>query len=680
MPVEALSVQVGANIDDLLKQMKLAGKSLQDFKDQAARFKSALSTATDPASVIRLNKAIDAANAKIRAIQGAGVSTGKGLEGLSNSSNRAGESLTNLGRIAQDAPFGFIGIQNNINPLLESFQRLKVETGSTGGALKALAGSLTGAAGIGLAVSVVTGLLTVLSQQGFFKTEKAADKAAESLKTFKDSLKDTEASALSTGIKLQSFIDIAKNGDLPQKQRNEALEEANKILGQYGEKLTLANIATAAITEQTKKFTEATVQQALAAKFADRAADLIIQQRDASKVYGAELKKLNEERDRFNKSFTSNAGASEAAAARLQQSARSLQDQEKAVAGAANNYKAITGDVKEISAQLNAAQLASTNLFGELGERSKAKKAKKDVETVKDVLAELQREISFLNQIELTFGTNEAPAKIKEIESTVKKLVKDFKVDPQDTIVQKLLTGGKFFNIVQGLNIPGIQGLTDQVFKTIETEFNSGTVPTITIPLNIQTAIQGLNEGQQGEIQKFLTDATSEVEGALEGLFENIGTTIGNTLGRALAGSASIGDLFKGIFNQLGASMQELGKFFIQTGIQIKLIKAFLIKNPALAIAGGIALVALGSLIQAKTNVPGFATGGTAPGGSILVGERGPEIITAPRGATITPNAQTNAILNGGNSGGTVVFKIQGRELVGILNNTNASLSRSGQN
>ena len=47
----------------------------------------------------------------------------------------------------QDAPFGFIGIQNNLNPLLESFQRLKAETGSTGGAFKALSKSLLGPAG-----------------------------------------------------------------------------------------------------------------------------------------------------------------------------------------------------------------------------------------------------------------------------------------------------------------------------------------------------------------------------------------------------------------------------------------------------------------------------------------------------------------------------------------------------
>lgn len=82
---------------------------------------------------------------------------------LKTGANQATNAMTNLGRVIQDAPFGIIGITNNINPLLESFQRLKAETGSTGSAVKALAGSLIGAGGLGFAVSIVTSLLTVFA-------------------------------------------------------------------------------------------------------------------------------------------------------------------------------------------------------------------------------------------------------------------------------------------------------------------------------------------------------------------------------------------------------------------------------------------------------------------------------------------------------------------------------------
>ena len=83
------------------------------------------------------------------------------LQKLGKGSAQATNSLVNLGRVVQDAPFGFIGIANNINPLLESFQRLKVEAGSTGGAFKALISSIGGAGGLGLAVSLGTAALSL---------------------------------------------------------------------------------------------------------------------------------------------------------------------------------------------------------------------------------------------------------------------------------------------------------------------------------------------------------------------------------------------------------------------------------------------------------------------------------------------------------------------------------------
>jgi len=41
-----------------------------------------------------------------------------------------------------------------------------------------------------------------------------------------------------------------------------------------------------------------------------------------------------------------------------------------------------------------------------------------------------------------------------------------------------------------------------------------------------------------------------------------------------------------------------------------------------------------------------FASGGTSPGGPILVGEKGPEIITPPRGTKITPNSGISGMMS----------------------------------
>ena len=74
------------------------------------------------------------------------------LKKLPQATGQANMALMNLGRVVQDAPYGFIGIANNIDPLLQSFTALKASTGSTTGALKSLASSLAGGAGLGLSL------------------------------------------------------------------------------------------------------------------------------------------------------------------------------------------------------------------------------------------------------------------------------------------------------------------------------------------------------------------------------------------------------------------------------------------------------------------------------------------------------------------------------------------------
>src|SRR5690606_18636559 len=95
-----------------------------------------------------------------RKVSGASNSVSQSLARNAAASNQAGFALLNLGRVAQDLPYGFMGIQNNLNPLLESFQALRKEAGSNSAALKLLGSSLMGGAGIGVALSVVTAAIS----------------------------------------------------------------------------------------------------------------------------------------------------------------------------------------------------------------------------------------------------------------------------------------------------------------------------------------------------------------------------------------------------------------------------------------------------------------------------------------------------------------------------------------
>jgi len=106
---------------------------------------------------------------------------GAAFKTLPSTSGQATNALTNLSRVAQDAPYGFIGIANNLNPLLESFQRLSKEAGGTGGALKAMASGLMGPAGIGLALGAVSSIIVAFGPKiaDFISGTNEAAKAEE---------------------------------------------------------------------------------------------------------------------------------------------------------------------------------------------------------------------------------------------------------------------------------------------------------------------------------------------------------------------------------------------------------------------------------------------------------------------------------------------------------------------
>lgn len=160
------------------------------------------------------------------------------------------------------------------------------------------------------------------------------------------------------------------------------------------------------------------------------------------------------------------------------------------------------------------------------------------------------------------------------------------------------------------------------------------------IPLNFE-----ISQDKLDQLNQVFTDAAN-----------NIAVGFGQTLGNALTGNASIGDFFTGLFEQVGEAMISFGKLMIKFAINVEVIKKFLLKNPYLAIAGGVALIALGTLLKNATNRPAFAVGTRyAPGGMALVGERGPEMINLPRGSQVLPAAQT-ARMMGGVGGSIEVF------------------------
>ena len=140
-----LNINIGANVTDLQSQLQKAENLLKQFE-------AALKKATNVGEINYLNNSIKTLNTQI-------TNLGQQMNKVGRPAADATNALTNLSRVAQDAPYGFIGIANNLNPLLESFQRLSKESGGAGGALKSMVSGLTGPAGIGIALGVVSSVI-----------------------------------------------------------------------------------------------------------------------------------------------------------------------------------------------------------------------------------------------------------------------------------------------------------------------------------------------------------------------------------------------------------------------------------------------------------------------------------------------------------------------------------------
>lgn len=183
-----LDVILTGDAKALIKAMKDAEKQVEDLVNELNGMKGAEGFDRLKKSANDLKKSLSDLNASVS-------SPKKGLEDLKKASSSATGDLINLGRVVQDAPYGFIGIANNLNPLIEGFGRTAQAAGGFGGAMKELGKSLVGAGGISLLISGISTALILFGDKLFssssimkgfnrdlYDLSQAGDKAKQSLK------------------------------------------------------------------------------------------------------------------------------------------------------------------------------------------------------------------------------------------------------------------------------------------------------------------------------------------------------------------------------------------------------------------------------------------------------------------------------------------------------------------
>ena len=219
---------------------------------------------------------------------------GKQIEDFSKKSRIA---LTNLSLVAQDLPFGFIGIQNNLPGVISSFGELTKEAGGVGGAFKQLSGALIGPAGLFLAFSVVTSAVTMLTLKYgslgaaldalFTKQTKFNEviiKANESLKEYNKSIITNneisgQAAASQNGQVLTARALLATVLDLTktEAERKNALDRLKKLDEERFKNFDIEKGKIDGLKQAVEGYTRALIAQSVASKFVEQVSNTSVQ-------------------------------------------------------------------------------------------------------------------------------------------------------------------------------------------------------------------------------------------------------------------------------------------------------------------------------------------------------------------------------------------------------------------
>ena len=482
---QKIEVQIGADVSKLESELQLAVNQLKTFESQLRKATNVDDIAKLQSSISKLKAGIEVQNSSLKNLLN---TTGKFTQGT----NQATQALTNLGRVAQDAPFGFIGIANNINPLLESFQRLKTETKSTGGALKALGSSLIGAGGLGLAVSVASSLLFVFGDK-LFSAGKAATKADEEFKKLQDTIQETSETFKQRNVdaigstdaeiaKINILSKVIQDQTFSYDKRNRALLELQKINKNYFGDLTLESESLKLLTGRVNEYTEALIAQSVIKSFSEDIGKLSVQfaiQLNKLNALNKELDKNNLILSKTKESFTSLTGEDRLSSEFVRA--------EKAAKKSAKAYKEQADIVTDLSEKLRILKEGFQQAIVEslkfkplddLKKDSPLKKVKDEVDSLKKSVLDVNRVITqdFLDTFygDKTGGkpvTNIKPIGVPIETELPKPLIDEAQIEEMTAMLQAL-----FSNVISGVGeaisnlITGKGGL-GSAFKSIYSIF-----------------------------------------------------------------------------------------------------------------------------------------------------------------------------------------------------------------
>lgn len=575
-------------------------------------------------------------------------------------------------RIIQDAPFGIIGVGNNITQLAQSFQVLKNQTGSTSSAIKTAFSTIFSSGNLLiLGISALTTVFTILQQKGFFKTEESVKSLDDRLKEYQDTLSGVAASTLKGAQDAQKELAVLKsleiqatNTSVSTEKRLNAVEKLQKLYPDYFGNLTKEQILNGDVGDAYLKVAESLLVKAKAQAATNQLAENGIELlRIESKLEDARTKRLLEVADaeaqidalrqqrqkegflnqgdlqRYDRLIKSINTANE--------SLKEEEDLKKEIAKINKENDLLTS---EITKQIQAGA-SFTNDSADAKDREK--KALDAYSKAWDSY-NLSQETAKIGTENLSLAQN---ALNKKIEETLKILpTQPVKIDVDGSPLSSILsTIGQIINTTPSAN-KALENLG-------KTEVKVGDQPPV-------LEIPQIDNSKKSAFIKSLKDFNAEATAIVSSGTANTIGDIAFGIGQALANGTSV-------FKAAGRALLEgvaqiadgLGQAAIKVGIGMIAIKAAF-KNPATAIAAGVALVALAGFIRAKigggggSSIPSGGGGGSASVGGSGVGG-GASFVGGAQGGLFQQNRDVSG-----------EFVVRGQDLVYVLGQANNRINK----
>ena len=303
---ESISVTAGYKkaIEDLNKAYKDGSISSSDYSKQLTNLKRDEKEAQVATSDLRK----ELANLKREQKE-----VGGSFDTAAKKTANGGNALMQISRIAQDASYGIQGVANNVTASFEAFVHLKNSTGSTGGALKALASSMLGSGGILLAVSLVTTGLTEMAKRGlsigdvFDMLTGTFDSNAKALSELNQEVAKTAGEEIAA---MKGLISTAQDDTLSREQRLLAVKKLQDEFPAYFGNLKQEQILNGDVSKTIDDVSRALIARARASAIANKLGENAAKRLDLEEKREKAIldiqkaqKGLREDTGTFSKSF-----------------------------------------------------------------------------------------------------------------------------------------------------------------------------------------------------------------------------------------------------------------------------------------------------------------------------------------------------------------------------------------